>query len=39
MFRPGRKLAFYDQIILCDRAYGGRIVQREIGVPAKFIYL
>jgi hypothetical protein len=38
-FRPGRKLAFCDRVILCDRAYGGRIVWREIGVPAEFIYL
>ncbi len=37
-FRPGRKFAFCDRVILCDRAYGGRIVWREIGVPAEFIF-
>ena len=38
-FRPARELALCDRIILCDRESGGRIVWREIGVPAEFIYL
>ena len=37
--QTGPHLAFCDRVILCGRERGGRIVWREIGVPAEFIYL
>jgi hypothetical protein len=37
--QTGPHLAFCDRVILCGRECGGRVVWREIGVPAEFIYL
>ena len=37
--QTGPHLAFCDRVILCVHERGGRIVWREIGVPAEFIYL